>query len=129
LQGKSIPLSKKENSIRFDEHEEPNGQDGEEGHEKGFRKEYIAPVRPPAPVTSTVGSGPPAAAETTASPALLGPGLEAVRLQGGLRRGPANGIRAAMVVMVVFSGDGEAMRRRRSEWLWLSLSLSLSRCS
>lgn len=60
----------------------------------GELKEHL-PVRPPAPVTSTVGGNPPpaaaAAAAETASPALLGPRLAAMTWQGGRIGAPVNG--------------------------------------
>jgi hypothetical protein len=52
------------------------------------------PVRPPAPVTSTVRGDPPpaaAAAAVTASPALLGPRLAEITWQGCRRGAPVNG--------------------------------------
>ena len=58
----------------------------------GELKEQL-PVRPPAPVTSTVGGDPPpaAAAAETARPALLGPRLAEITWQGGRRGAPMNG--------------------------------------
>lgn len=64
------------------------------------------PVRPPAPVTSTVRGDPPAAAAAvTASPALLGPRLVEMTCLGCQIGGPVNGdatrTHAAAVAMVL----------------------------
>lgn len=82
-----------------------------------------APVRPPAPVTRTVGGDPAAAAETT-SPALRGPLRAALRWNGALIGGPVNGEAnrrdAAAVAMVL----RRASSSRQLVWFTVSLSLS-----
>jgi hypothetical protein len=84
----------------------------------GELKEQL-PVRPPAPVTSTVGGDPPpaAAAAETASPALLTPRLAEITWQvwqGGRRGAPMNreATRTHAGVAMVLRREWAASRRR-----------------